>query len=184
MAKWLYEFIGKAFAVMGAAIGVQMPMFIQQYTQQLAGRVAELQLHIDSISKAAGLNGKSLSQYIQKFLDSADNDFIAQGNLLKGILERFFTLSDAMSSLQTASPLFKPYLFFAHFDTEIAKNTWQYFQLGIPLTLEGLCYALSGMLLSGLLFTGGSLLACILKRQYNRLRSFSGKSNRHYGTHV
>lgn len=185
MVKWLYEFLGKACAVVGAAIGVQMPMFMQQYTQQLAGRAAELQLHIDSVSKSAGLNGRSLTQYIQKFLESTDNDFAAQGHLLKGMVERFYALSDALLSFQSASVLSKPYLFFVHFDTEIAKNTWQYFQLGIPLTLEGLSYALSGMLLSGFLFSAISMLMIYLMRQYKALRPHNEKlGQQQYGKHV
>lgn len=145
MSNWLTGLFDRVFAVVGALVCAQAPMFIQQYSQQLSGRVAELKLQVGAIAGAAAQGQKSVPQYIQRFIDSGDQDFILQGELMERMTLRYGNLSEALEDLNTTSIWAKPFVFIRDFNWDIASITFTDFQPGLPFTLEGLVYALIGI---------------------------------------
>ena len=61
-------------------------------------------------------------------------------------ITRVDTLETAQSAIQHASLWTRPFVFLRHLDPAIARATWGIFQPAVPTTLEGLVYALLGML--------------------------------------
>lgn len=163
MSNWVTGLFDRVFAVVGALACAQVPMFIQQYSQQLTGRVAELKLQVGSIASAAAQGSKSLPQYIQRFIDSGDQDFMLQGELMQKMTLRFGKLSGALDDLSTTSIWTKPLVFIRDFSWDIAQSTFADFQPGIPFTLEGLVYALIGIGLGYGLF---SVIASLWRFSY------------------
>jgi len=145
MGKWVKGLLDRLFAVSGALIFMQLPMFTLQYTQQLAGRSSELKLQLNAIKSIATLNGKTMPEYIQKFTSANDPDFFLQGGLMENMMQRYTYLSNAEGYISNASLLAKPFVFFQNFDLEIAKITLSHFQFGLPLSLEGLSYGIAGV---------------------------------------
>lgn len=145
MSSWLTGLFDRVFAACGALLFAQAPMFIQQYSHQLSGRVAELKWHINAIGEAANLGQKSILQYIQRFIDSSDPDFSRQGELMQQLMQRYESLSSSLQGLSNASAAAKPFVFARNFNWEIAEKTLSEFQPGVPFTLEGLVYALIGV---------------------------------------
>lgn len=145
MAHWFAHFLDRIFAVAGAFICLQAPMYMQQYGHQLFGRVAELKLHVDGMVKAASLGEKTLPQYIQHFLDSGDPDFMRQGQLMLWSVERYEKLSEALNALTHSSVLSKPFIFLRDFNWAIAHTTYADFQPGITFNPEGIAYGLCGI---------------------------------------
>jgi hypothetical protein len=152
MLKWTVAFVDRLCVVFGAFVCIQIPLFIEQYKQQLVGRQAELSLQVDSMRQAAKLSGKTLEQYIQKFTTHVDLDFINQGDLMQGIVNRWHQLSDALYALQHTSTVMKPFVFVSHFNSDIAKSTFQHYSIGLPLTIEGAAYALVGVVFGYVVF--------------------------------
>ncbi|KIC76425.1 Uncharacterized protein DB41_GD00030 [Neochlamydia sp. TUME1] len=146
MLKGLVGLIDRLFAVIGALAFSQFPLFIQQYQQNLLGHVEELKIQLQAMQSAASVTGKSLQQYIVKFLNSADTDFQLQGALMNNMVERYYTLNDSFQALQEASIYFKPFLFIKYGDWKIAKLTWQSYKIGISFTSEGAIYAGIGVI--------------------------------------
>lgn len=130
----------------GALIGSQIPQFMQQYTQRLAGHIEALQKLVDQLRQIATFSHKTLEQYIQKFRDSSDSDFIYQGDFMQGILTRWQDLHQVLDHLTQSSMWLRPYYFLKDFQPDIAHSTLISFQPGLNLTLEGLCYAGAGMI--------------------------------------
>lgn len=145
MTKWLTGLLDRSFAVIGALVCAQAPMFIQQYNQQLTGRVAELKLQMDAMANIATLSQKSVKQYIQRFIDSGDPDFMRQGDILLWTHERYDQLTNALNQLSGASMTSKPFVFLRDLNWEVARSTLSEFQPGIPFTAEGFIYALIGI---------------------------------------
>lgn len=145
MANWLTGLLDRTFAVVGALICAQAPMFMQQYAHQLSGRVAELKLQVDSLSKAALQGQITLQQLIQKFVNSSDADFARQGELMNWTVDRYESLSMALQNLMTAPATVKPFIFMRDFNWDIASNTLTNFHIGIPFTLEGIVYGIIGI---------------------------------------
>jgi len=152
MIKWVGGLLDRLLAVSGALLFSQAPLYMHHYQQQLSGHVNELIYQVDIMRQAASASGKSLAQFIRKFLESTDADFVRQGNIMNDMALRTQKLSDALSTLDSASIFSKPFLFLTHLDLKIAKASYQSFNIGIPLTYEGLTYALMGMGMGFLIF--------------------------------
>lgn len=145
MTYWFISLLDRVFAVGGALICVQAPMYIQQYGHQLSGRVAELKLQVNGMMNAAAEGSKTLPQFIKRFLDSGDSDFMRQGQLMLASAERYEELSGALNSLNHSSAISRPFVFLRDFNWEIASATFSDFQPGISFSLEGLAYGLVGL---------------------------------------
>jgi hypothetical protein len=167
--KVVTALLDRIFAAAGALLLAQMPMFMVQYSQQLAGRSGELGLQLDAIRRIASDSGKSLPQYIDKFVAAGDPDFTRQGELIHQMATRYQFLLDSETQLSEASPFAKPFIFMQQLDWEVAHSTWQHFQFGIPFNLEGLTYALIGLV-------GGCLLFLILNRLFWFILGLSKRS--------
>lgn len=145
MLRWFDRMMDRIFVVLGTLILLQMPLFMQQYYLSLQGHEKELEYQIDKMNQTALKSGKTLPQWIQKFISSSDPDFAKQGELMQDMLTRKEELNDAMSAWQRATVFQRPFVFLQYYKTDIVKDTWKMFQFGIPFNLEGLAYAVIGM---------------------------------------
>lgn len=143
--RWLDSILDRVFSVIGAAAFSQIPEFMQQYVQRLGGHVDEAQRQVELIREAAQLSGKTLNAYVTKFLGHQDLDFKHQGEMLQGTIERAVQLRDALDAIQNADVFAKPFVFLAKMNYPIAKATLENFQPAVPLTLENLVYAFTGI---------------------------------------
>lgn len=146
------KLFSRIFIVLGALFFLQLPLFINAYTQQMVGRVAELRLQKEALLKIAQQSGKTLDQYVYKFLNSTDADFHGQGEWMQASLNRLQSLTEALTSLQNATLWQKPFIFLKTINLEIGKATLNHFEPGLPLTLEGALYVLFGAGLGWLVF--------------------------------
>ena len=96
--------------------------------------------------ESAIASGKTLEEYIQKFIDATDADFARQGNAMQLMHVRERRLSKALLELQRATVYAHPFIFLAYLDKEIALSTMHAFEPGIALTMESLCYVCLGIL--------------------------------------
>ncbi len=145
MFKWINGLLDRIFAVAGALLFSQAPVFIQQYKQQLAGRVAELQSQVEKMRWVAHQSGKTLDMYIQKFVSQSDADFARQGELMQGMVMRHADLSTAHQALFESTVFSRPLVFARHFDFAIAKQTYSSFEFGFLFSIEGLVYSIIGV---------------------------------------
>lgn len=136
----------RIFAVIGALVFSQAPLFFQHYMQRLSGHVDELTFQMNAIQQIAERGGKSLSEYIHKFVAHADSDIAAQGQLLQQMIKRHSELNYALVTMQEASLLSRPFYFIKQMDVEIVQATFKDFSFGLTWSLEGLAYACLGIL--------------------------------------
>jgi hypothetical protein len=161
MFSWVGGLMDRLCAVAGALIFAQIPLFIQQYTQQLVGRQAELQLQSDLMRQSARLSGKTVEQLAQKFIESADQDIVRQGEMMLATINRWTHLSEALNAMQQSSIWSKPVTFLYHINSDVVLSSWKHFKFGLPFTIEGGIYAVFGTVFSCLCF---ALLKSLGKR--------------------
>lgn len=154
MWNFIVNTLDRFAAVVGALIFSQAPMFIDQYTSQLRGHLAELQYQINAIKEAAHLSGKDLNQFIQKFITNGDIDFVRQGEIMQKMSERYESISLSYLKLHGASPFTKPFVFLSNIESDIVKSTYANFHLGLQFSIEGIIYALIGVLFGYGIFSG------------------------------
>jgi hypothetical protein len=68
------------------------------------------------------------------------------GGVMTAAIARVDTLESAQSAMQGATLWSRPFVFLRHLDPAIAHSTWVIFRPAVPTTVEGLVYALAGLL--------------------------------------
>jgi hypothetical protein len=145
VGRMIGRMIDYCFAVAGAVLLCQFPLFIQQYMLLLTGHLSESRLQFKVLEETAAMSNKTVAEYIHKFAMSPDLDFIHQAQWMQSIQTRAESLGQAYATLQEASIWSKPFVFLFHFDRSIFAETVHAFSFGLPMTLEGLIYAICGI---------------------------------------
>ena len=152
LLRILNSIMDRLVMLLGAFLGSQIPEFMQQYTQRLSGHAAELSLLVNKLTQMASFSNKTLDQYIDKFLKSSDTDFARQGEFMNDVVLRWRDIHMTLQSLTESSSLERPYYFFKYLNYPITESTFQSFQPGINLSIEGLCYTALGVILAFLFY--------------------------------
>lgn len=138
--------IDRVLCVVGAALSSQLPEFIQQYLQRLGGSLDEARRQLAQFQEIASKSGLTLSQLIAKSRDAGEATVVRFGQLIQDTEARVNTLAAAESAIRDASIFSRPFVFVRHADFEIARATLGIFKPAMPTTVEGLMYAVLGML--------------------------------------
>ncbi len=146
--KYFDSIVDRIFCAAGAVVFSQIPQFIRQYTDALSGALMEARRQIDSIRSMAELGGKTLEEFIGKHLSSTDPDFQNSGKVMQASVDRFAYYEAAYRALIDSAIWKKPFLFLYYLDIDLFHAVK--FQPGLPLSVEGACYAFAGIL-AGLL---------------------------------
>ena len=134
------------------ALFAQIPVFVDQYLMRLEGHLAESYLQINAYTKAALAGNKTLDQYIAKFLEQADADFLAQGRVMRAAVDRNAFLASSCEALQAANPLIRPLVCVRYLDREILADTWNGFTPGLLVDINLAVWAFIGFVIGCLLF--------------------------------
>lgn len=138
---------------------MQIPAFIQTYTQLLAGHVSELHYQLGQYQHIAEKHHKTLPDLVHRFLNNPDTEIASLGQILNQLLERFEKLKYSQDLLTTSPAWKKPFVFISQLDFSVLRETFSHFTLGLPLTLESFAYGLFGILFSIILTKAGGLRA-------------------------
>jgi hypothetical protein len=140
-------FIDRLLCVAGAIGFSQGPEFIQQYLQRLGGHVDEAQRQLNQYRDVAAQSNLSLDQLITRSNANADPTMGRLGHVIQETAVRLQALQEAQLAITQAPVWKRPLVFLEHFDVKIAHGTWDIFRPAVPVTVEGLVYALTGMLI-------------------------------------
>jgi hypothetical protein len=138
-------------ALGGIVVFSQIPLFVDQYGFRLEGHLAECRQMVENYKKSAKDGGKSLGEYVEKFISSEDDDFKREGALMQGLIKRHEMLEEASLALQQASGVVRPFVFVRHADEQVVTDAWHGYKPGVSFTVEGLVWALCGGVI-GVLF--------------------------------
>ncbi len=134
-------------AVTGAVALSQFPQFYGQYLQRLGGHLAEARRMVEQYTEAAADLGLTLDLYIMEHLESGSAVFTSTGEIIEELVERYYALEQSYRALQDASIYNRWVIFLREADWSIAAAAWEDFTPGVPTTIEGLVYALTGLLI-------------------------------------
>ncbi len=136
------KLIDRLLCACGALLFSQAPEFMQQYLQRLGGRLDEALRHLDEVRSVALQSGIAMDSDAQ----ALDKGSQGVASLLRLSLQRVENLQSAEISLRTASIMTRPFVFVSHLDWDTAHGVCSVYKPAIPTTLEGLIYAIVGMI--------------------------------------
>ena len=144
IGRFLNTLADRIVSVLGALVFSQAPQFFEQYLRVLEGALAEARRNLaEARTKAAEL-GLTLEQFIDAHLRNNNPIFRKSGEVYQAAVERMQDYEGAYQSLSQASVWERPFSMLLHFDSDLFSA--MHFTPGLPLTTEGLIYALIGVL--------------------------------------
>ena len=138
--------VDRLLCVFGAVLFCQLPEFIQQYLQRLGGRLDEARRQLAQFTDIAAQSKLTLAEFITRTGRNADESVARLAGVMSDTVARVDSLAAADTAIRNASLWSKPFVFFAHLDPSIARGTLSIYKPAVPTTVEGLIYAVLGML--------------------------------------
>lgn len=138
--------LDRLLCVAGTVIFSQVPEFMQQYQQRLGGHLDEARRQLAQFHQTAAQSGLTLDRLVTQTSANADPAVAKLSGVMTEAISRVETLESAQSAIQNASLWTRPFVFVQHMDRAIVHATWSIFRPAVPTTIEGLVYALCGML--------------------------------------
>ena len=160
--------VDRLLCVVGAVLFSQAPEFMQQYLQRLGGHLAEARRQLAQFEDIAARAGRTVRELAAQYVANADQTVSSMGHLVNDTAARVDSLAAAEAALRGASVWERPFVFLRQCDTEIARGTVEIFKPAVPTTLEGLVYALGGVVVVLAVYHG---LVCPLARRIWRAGS-------------
>lgn len=148
--------IDRCFFTLTFILGVQLPEFMQQYQQRLAGQLAEASAQLNQFENIAQQHfDGSLITMITRYKDNTEASIISTGELIERLSVRVEYLASHLTQITQADYLQSVYQFIWHLDQEIARGTAEHFSMAIPLELTamatGATLAIGALLLKELM---------------------------------
>jgi hypothetical protein len=162
--RFIDGILDRIASIIGAVAFSQFPQFFGQYMQRLGGHLAEAQRALAQYNAAAKALGLTLEEYIREHLDSGSEVFVSSGKVIQDMLERVQRLELSYQVLQDATIYNRWLVFMREVDWSIASGTWEDFVPGVPTTVEGLTYALAGLLLGWGAYTLFKMAIAVLSK--------------------
>lgn len=156
--------------VLAALAGSQLSEFMQQYTQNMAGRLAEAQHAVAGIIHRADSADMPVYEYLDEFASAGNPVFRQQGVALRATIDRASGLQEAYRAITSAGLLEKPLVFASHVDAEIAADVLRHFKPAVPVDTASLVYAGTTGFLGIMLYELAKLLGFAPVRIAKRLR--------------
>jgi hypothetical protein len=160
------QLLDKIFFAVGVIVFLQMPHFIDQYTQRIGGYTESKVQQLQEYQVIAENNYEgNLSLLIENFKNSNEKAIQQTGENISDTQQDVYVLNDEIQLLESEG-LFKKVVFLGtHLRYNIAKGTLATFQPGIPLNLWAFVYGLIGGVLFSLLFNGTTKLPKLILRR-------------------
>lgn len=157
--------IDRCFFTLTFILGVQLPEFMQQYQQRLAGQLAEANSQLNQFESIAQQHfDGSLTTMITRYKDNTEASIISTGELIERLSVRVEYLASHLTQITQADYLNSVYQFIWHLDQEMARGTAEHFSMAIPLELNAI--ATGATLAIGVLLLK-ELMLLTIKRTFN-----------------
>jgi hypothetical protein len=139
MLKILSTLFDRCLFTLIFIIGVQLPEFIQQYSQRLSGHLNDALLQLNEYQLIADrhFQGK-LTSMIEKYLTNSEPSIKETANIMINTSSRAENLQEHLFNIQEADYVKRVYYFITEFDESMIQATFQQYQLAIPLNLPAL----------------------------------------------
>jgi hypothetical protein len=139
MLALINNILDRCFFTIAFILGVQLPEFMQQYQQRLAGHLNEAQSQLGQFEVIAQQHfDGSLVTMIARYKNNSEASIINTGELIERLSTRVQYLVGHLEEITTASYLDSVYQFIWHLDKQIAAGTAETFSMAIPLELHAI----------------------------------------------
>ncbi|MGB1262608.1 MAG: DUF2937 family protein [Cognaticolwellia sp.] len=139
MFALINNIIDRCFFTVTFILGVQLPEFIQQYQQRLAGHLGEAKSQLAQFDLIADQHfDGNLITMITSYKGNSESSIISTGELIERLSRRVDYLSNHLEQITRSEYLNRVYQFIFNLDKQIASGTAESFSMAIPLELNAM----------------------------------------------
>ncbi|MDZ7777948.1 MAG: DUF2937 family protein [Bacteroidales bacterium] len=153
--KILLRFLDRIFFAAGVILFLQLPNFIDQYTQRYGGYYEAQQEQLENYGDiAAKYFDGDINRMVDSFKEEGNNPAIKEtGRQLEETLNRIEELREGRQVLEEGTLLRKIGYIVLHPNWRLLSGTWSAYKPGMPFTMDALLSGIAGGLLFGALFS-------------------------------
>lgn len=135
-------------------IAMQLPAFIQQYSQRLAGHLSEAKYQLENYQVIADQHYQGdILLLIKRYQANSDPGINAAADVVFQLIDRISILASQLQHLNHSDYFHKIFYFVSDLNLPLAKATLQDYQLSIPLDLPSLLTGLVVAIIVGFLMS-------------------------------
>lgn len=151
--KVVTALVDRLFFAAGVLIFLQLPHFIDQYTQRAGGFYDAERVHMEKYQAIADENfAGDIERLIREFRSSENRAVRQTGEQVAATRQRLVELQKGLQTLEQEE-LFARIAYLArHMDYDLAKGTLRVFKPGVPFSLGAFACGVIGGMLFSLLF--------------------------------
>ena len=166
--------LDKIFFAVGVMLFLQLPHFIDQYTQRMGGYASSQQQQIKEYQLIADqhFNG-DLNAYLQRLQQNTDPAIAKSADQMNQRIKSAAAINNELQVFEQEALWYQIPYFITHIRMDLAKGTAQNFAPGVPINLWAWGYGLLGGLLSSLLFNGIIRIPKAFKRKPTQQTTFN-----------
>lgn len=139
MLKIISALFDRCLFTLTFILGLQLPEFIQQYSQRLSGHLNEALSQLSEYQLIADRHfDGNLTSMINKYLINSEQSIKETANIISHTSTRVTDLQSHLFNIQEAEYVKRVYYFVTQFDQSMAQATIEQYQLAIPLSLPAL----------------------------------------------
>lgn len=137
------------FALLFGLALTQVPEFVEQYRQRLGGAIDELAAVIARFDSDSAQQGLTQGGGIDRLRSNSDRLAQQRGAQLQDNIDRLSALREAQAQFRSEGPVARLGTFVTHYDSRIARGTYNDFEPAIPTSPEALFLGLVGFVIGG-----------------------------------
>lgn len=151
----LKNLIDKIFFAAGVILFLQLPQFIDQYTQRIGGYADSQKNQIADYQQLANLhfNG-DLQAYIERLRQNSDPAIAASAEQIDNFTHHHQGIIRELQVYENKQLWYTIPYFISHFRVNLVKGTAANFTPGLPINLWSWLYGLIGGILFSLIYNG------------------------------
>jgi Protein of unknown function (DUF2937) len=134
----------------------QAPEFMQQYFQRIGGAVDELDRIVRHFDEDSARSGYDRSSALRVMANNSERLIRGQAVRMDENIVRLNRLREQQQTMKEGSAFARFSTFVTNYDPPLAQRTWDAYAFALPLTADGIMFALVGYVAS---FLGMLLLA-------------------------
>ena len=161
--------LDKIFFTVGAIVFLQLPHFIEQYTQRMGGYAASQTEQIKEYQAIADEHfSGDIEAYKQRLEQNTDPAVVESAQQISKRLKSAQSIQKDLQVFEHEPLWYQVPYFITHFKTDLVKGTAQNFSPGLPINLWAWGYGLLGGVLFSLIFNGAIRIPKTLRKKTSK----------------
>ncbi len=175
MVTFINTLLDRCLFTVFFVLGVQLPEFITQYSQQLSGHLSEAKLQLVQFQQLADLqhNG-NLVKLINSFKANQDITVVETAKIIEQLIIRVNYLEQHLVDMLSPSYWLQIKTLLLEHDLAIVQQTATLFKLAIPLEINALA---TGVILALFIITLKALITLLIRRSFTKRQFIPSELN-------